>query len=191
MNQVRLYWLLLLIGLLACATLPPLPTPLPMVAAIATVPPVSATPRPTHTPDISPTETPLAALLPTSPTSPPVPQWQNPLDRMILDDAQNVFFHQVQPANSGLWQYDPGSFLHPIALVMNEATAFLLDGGRVLAFDLVNAAPPQPLLVPGDFVDDLLVQEPLDLSLVGEKLLVLDRTGDVYALDLATAVWAA
>jgi murein DD-endopeptidase MepM/ murein hydrolase activator NlpD len=72
---------------------------------------------------------------------------------------------------------------------MNETTAFLLDGGRVLAVDLVNAAPPRPLLQPGDFVNDLLVQEPLDLSLVEEKLLVLDRTGDVYALDLATAVW--
>jgi len=72
---------------------------------------------------------------------------------------------------------------------MNDSTAFLLDGGRVLALDLVNGGAPRLLLQPGDFVDDLPVQEPLDLALAGQHLLVLDRVGDVYRLDLATAVW--
>ncbi len=103
--------------------------------------------------------------------------------------SHNALFHQLLPANSGHWQFESGSFWHPIALEINETTAFLLDGGRVLALDLQSSAPPMPLLQPGDFVDGLLVQEPLDLALVGQQLLVQDRAGDLYALDLTSGSW--
>ncbi|MAT95728.1 MAG: hypothetical protein CL608_01065 [Anaerolineaceae bacterium] len=190
MIRLRLWGLLLFTGLLACAAPPsvgmppappPMPTASPTAAAVETaVPPATATVNPTALP-----------TLPPSPTATVGPAWQNPLDETLRATAvaHNATFQQLLPQNSGLWQYDPGSFWHPIALALNDRTAFLLDGGRVLVLDLTNGSPPQPLLQPGDFVGDLPVQEPLDVALVGEKLLVLDRVGDVYALDLVTAVW--
>jgi murein DD-endopeptidase MepM/ murein hydrolase activator NlpD len=192
-------WLLLIAELTACVTSPLIVVP---AAQVAATPPPSSTPSATVT--VQPTSLPAATVTATSlpfstslppslpsPTPLPLPQWENPLDEVMQETAvsQNAQFQQLLPTNSGVWQYDPGSFYHPIALAMNSQTAFLLDGGRVLALDLLAAAPPQPLLQSGDTVDDLQVQEPLDLALIGEELLVLDRTGDVYRLDLATAVW--
>ncbi len=188
MRGARLLGLLLLAGLLGCA--PPRAVVIPPATppVLATAPAATETAVPSSTPMQHPTTIP--ALQP-SPTAPIGPSWQNPLDETMRETAvsHNATFHNISPENSGLWQYDPGSFWHPIALAMNDTTAFLLDGGRVLALDLVNGTAPQPMLQPGDFVGDLLVQEPLDLALVGEQLLVLERAGDVYALDLATAVW--
>lgn len=190
MSRFQLLGILLLSGLLACAAPPSVVLPLatatltatlPTVTAVETaVPPATATVNPTALPTLLPSATPLAG-----------PHWQNPLDETLQETAvsHHATFHNLSPENSGLWQYIPGSFWHPIALAVNDTTAFLLDGGRVLALDLVTGTPPEPLLQPGDFVDDLPVQEPLDLALVGQQLLVLDRIGDVYALDLATAVW--
>ncbi len=188
MRCFRLLGLLLFAGLLACAAPPSVVVP----PATLPVPTASATAIATAVPPATPSQTPTTAptVLP-APTATAEPSWQYPLDETLRETAvsQNAIFHNLAPENSGLWQYDSGNFWHPIALVANDTTAFLLDGGRVLVLDLVNGAAPQPLLQPGDFVDDLLVQEPLDLALVGEQLLVLDRAGDVYALDWATAVW--
>ncbi|MCP4419398.1 MAG: M23 family metallopeptidase [Chloroflexi bacterium] len=189
-------WLMLLpIGLLACTTTPLIVVPVTIVSATQG----AATTLPSSTPSaISMTQpatlaaTSAFATLPPilpSPTALPLPQWENPLQEMMLETAvsQNAQFHSLLPSNSGLWQYDPGTFLHPIALAMNSQTAFLLDGGRVMALDLLNVAPPRILLQPGDTVEEMLVQEPLDLALVGGQLLVLDRAGDVYGWDLETA----
>lgn len=184
MRHHRLLFLALLGALLACAT-PPTPTPLAQVVpspqpteTATAVPPTATLPMPTSTPPIAPSAT-------------PAPVWDNPLDVGMQETAvaHNAIFHQLLPANSGRWQFEAGSFWHPIALEMNQATAFLLDGGRVLALDLLSGTLPTPLLQPGDFVDGLLVQEPLDLALVGPQLLVQDRAGDLYALDLATGRW--
>ncbi|MCA9901528.1 MAG: M23 family metallopeptidase [Ardenticatenaceae bacterium] len=188
MRYYRLLLLALLGALLACATPPaPVATPTPFMvvaaspqplATVTAVPPTATLPMPTSTPPIAPSAT-------------PAPVWDNPLDMEMQATAvaHNANFYQLLPANSGRWQFDVGSFWHPIALEMNQTTAFLLDGGRVLALDLVNGTPPTPLLQPGDFVDGLLVQEPLDLALVGPQLLVQDRAGDLYALDLAARRW--
>ena len=191
MNRQPLFWLLALLGgLIACASVRPVPTPLPGLDAVATVPPATATVRPALSPQPPSNGTSVAEPVPApSPTPRPIPHWQNGLDTTIRDGAQDAVFHQLLPENSGLWQYDSGSFWHPIALAMNETTAFLLDGGRVLALDLVQGNSPQPLLQPGDFVEGLLVQEPLDMTLIDDELLVLDRAGGMYRLDLATAVW--
>ena len=187
MNQVRLFWLLLLAGLLACAAPPTLvtPTAVPGVPTVVTPTPTAVS---TETPAIMPTNPPAAVP---SPTVPALPVWQNPLDPAMQETAvaANASFYQLLPENSGLWQFDLGSFWHPIALAMNETSAFLLDGGRVLLLDLANGVSPRVLLQPGDWVTDLVVEEPLDLALVGEELLVLDRVGDVYALDLAAETW--
>lgn len=189
MNRVHLVWLLLLVGLLACATVPPVViTPAANPAVPTTAATAVATAVPTQPPMLLPTDSPTAVP---SATVPALPVWQNPLDPAMQATAvaANVPFYPLLPENSGLWQFDPGSFWHPIALVMNESTAFLLDGGRVLALDLASGAPPELLLQPGDSVAGLLVQEPLDVVLVGGELLVLDRVGDVYARDLAAGTW--
>ncbi|MCB9006922.1 MAG: peptidoglycan DD-metalloendopeptidase family protein [Ardenticatenaceae bacterium] len=190
MMRLRLVSLLWLAGLLACAAPPaavlprpstptPLPTAAPTVEETA-VPPATTLPQSTAAPAPVPSATPVPVLL-----------WENPLAEAMQETAvaHGAAFHQLLPQNSGLWQFDLGSFWHPIALAMNESTAYLLDGGRVLALDLSGAAPPHLLLQPGQMVDGLLVQEPLDLSLIDNQLLVLDRAGGLYALDLATAVW--
>lgn len=190
MIRWRLFWpLALLAGLLACAAPPPVAVPSPAASTATAQPalPTQTVVQPTGTAVVLPT-----AVATNTPFPPPsLPQWHNPLDEAMQETAaaHDAAFYQMLPENTGLWQYDPGSFWHPIALALNETTAFLLDGGRVLALDLVNGAPPQTLLAPGDFVDNLLVQEPLDLTLMGNELLVLDRAGGVYRLDLATAVW--
>jgi murein DD-endopeptidase MepM/ murein hydrolase activator NlpD len=114
---------------------------------------------------------------------------------------------------SGLcaWQYPDGSLIHPLALEVISDTAYLLDTGRVLAVDL-GAGPsgptcellpkgtsyplPRVLLAPGDSVAGVPVIEPLDLATSAApassqpSLLVLDRAGDVYSYDPATASWA-
>lgn len=180
--------------LVACTTSPlavvpvtqmvvtPLPSRTPTV--VSTIPSTLPTVMPVKTAASSP------PILP-SPTTQPLPQWENRLDERVQETAvsQNIPFQQLSPSNSGVWQYVSGTFLHPIALQRHNNIVYLLDGGRVLTLNLLDASPPQPLLQPGDTVEELRVQEPLDLALIDGTLLVLDRTGDVYALDLAAAVW--
>jgi len=91
--------------------------------------------------------------------------------------------------NLGVWRFAEGSFVHPIALEVIDSTAYVLDGGRVLALDLAEASPPHLLLAPGDDVEQVRVLEPLDLSGDGGSLLVLDRAGDVYRYETQGATW--
>jgi murein DD-endopeptidase MepM/ murein hydrolase activator NlpD len=97
----------------------------------------------------------------------------------------------LQAPNTGVWRYAANSFLHPIALEVVGETAYLLDGGRVLALDLAEPAAPRLLLAPGDYVEEVRVLEPLDLAADGETLLALDRAGDVYRYDPAHGLSAA
>lgn len=190
MNRVRLAFLLVLTGLLACTAPPPaVIQPIdPVVAIVSPTAVVSATAVPIQTPISNPT-----AVSTPEPSATAVlrPVWQNPLDPAMRDTAvsANAAFYSLLPENSGLWQFAAGSFWHPIALAVNESTAFLLDGGRLLALDMRRSTPLTVLLQPGDVVENLVVQEPLDLALVGAELLVLDRVGDVYAFDLAAKTW--
>ncbi len=79
--------------------------------------------------------------------------------------------------------------LNPYLEFITE-TAYLLDGGRVLALTLDSARPSIQLLGPGDMVAGVRVLEPLDLAADGHSLLVLDRAGDVYRYDAAVDQWA-
>jgi murein DD-endopeptidase MepM/ murein hydrolase activator NlpD len=89
----------------------------------------------------------------------------------------------------GAWHLSDGTFVHPLALEVLGDTAYALEGGRVLAFDLVQPETPHVLLAPGDEVEDVRVLEPLDLASDGEHLLALDRAGDVYRFDPADDSW--
>ncbi len=101
--------------------------------------------------------------------------------------ARLIWLHQ---GNTGVWRYAENSFVHPIALEVIDDTAYLLDGGRVLALNLSAPTAPERLLAPGDQVENVRVQEPLDLASENGALLVLDRAGDVYRYDRADRTWS-
>ncbi|GIK55198.1 MAG: hypothetical protein BroJett015_08610 [Chloroflexota bacterium] len=101
-----------------------------------------------------------------------------------------VSYRLLDRSNTGVWRYDDGVFVYPIALEVAGNTAYLLDGGRVLLFDLAQPTSPVLLLSPGDLVEGVMVIEPLDLALTADALLALDRAGDVYRYDLATQTWS-
>ncbi len=103
----------------------------------------------------------------------------------------------LDEGNTGTWRYADNSFPHPIALQVIGDTAYLLDGGRILALSLDQTVAPSVILAPGDTVragslqpEAVRVLEPLDLAADGRSLLVLDRAGDVYRYELATGTWA-
>lgn len=200
LSQPRPLPLFLLITLLVLAACSP--------AAALDEPTPQPTIEPTHLPTIQPTNQPTP--LPPLPTSPPPPlptaaptasptavptplppQFSNPPDGQMEQTAVafNAPFRRPDPADTGLWQYAEGNFIHPIALVARGGMAYLLDGGRVLALPLDQPAPPALLLAPGDDVAGVRVIEPLDLFAAPDSLLVLDRAGDVYRYDWAAQTW--
>ena len=157
----------------SAVTLPdPSPTP----------PPATPTPPPAATATPAPSPTPTATLPPPTFTNPPNPELAS------LAAAHGVEFVPMQPQNTGLWQFAPGQFSHPIDLLWLDQTAYLLDRGRLLAVALTQPTPPQILLQPGDLIpanETLLtpampVQEPLALAQSNGRLWLLDRVGDVY-----------
>jgi murein DD-endopeptidase MepM/ murein hydrolase activator NlpD len=101
---------------------------------------------------------------------------------------------------------EPGwPIVHPIALAVADNQLFLIDSGRVYAAQMPAQLTPnatlglQRLLAPDDMIETLPVKEPVDLavssespsSVVNEKtLFVLDKSNDVYRLDLATGTWS-
>lgn len=137
-------------------------------------------------PTVAPTHTAL-------PTEPPLPFLENPPSGEFQDLA-TLFGSElavIDQTNTGIWQFPEGSFVHPIALEVGSDVAYMIDAGRVLQFDLQNAGagPPRVLLASGDKVEDVPVLEPLDLTLSGEQLLVLDRASDVYRFDVVGQEW--
>ncbi len=114
------------------------------------------------------------------------------VDQIVSAEAAETgaSFIWLNDDNVGVWRYADNLFIHPLALEVMDDTAFLLDGGRVLALDQDQAGTPQLLLAPGDAVEGTRVLEPLDLAVDGTSLLVLDRAGDVYLYDPATKAWS-
>ncbi len=189
--------LLLAVSLLAaCTQAPPaaLPTPdhpnTPISEHLNTqTPDHPITPTSEH--QITPT--PEHQITPTpEPLNTPAPSLQNPADEKMSQVARlaQASYRLLDQSNTGVWRYEDGVFVHPIALEVAGDTAYLLDGGRVLVFDLAQPTPPELLLAPGDWVEDVLVIEPLDLALTADSLLVLDRAGDVYRYVLAKQRWS-
>lgn len=144
---------------------------------------VPPTPSPTQTPFPTQTPQPTATLPPPAMSNPLLPQFVDVA--AAYDAAVSVW----QPETTGIWQYAENSFLHPIALDVLDNTLFMVDGGRVLALNLSAPEPPQLMLQPGDFVEGVRVLEPLDLTVSGPFVLVLDRAGDVYRFDPSAQAW--
>jgi murein DD-endopeptidase MepM/ murein hydrolase activator NlpD len=103
--------------------------------------------------------------------------------------ARLTWLEPSQEGNTGTWQFPANSFVHPLALEVVGQSAYLLDGGRVLAIDLARAGSLQVILAPGDSVEGVRALEPLDLAADGGALLVLDRAGDVYRYDPEGEAW--
>ena len=84
------------------------------------------------------------------------------------------------------------TLVHPIGMASDGETVWLLDGGRVIAVDILSAQTPLPevLLRPWDMIAGEPVQEPIDIALIPGGLLVLDRVGDVYRYDFESKSWA-
>ncbi len=162
---------------------PTIPPTIP-VAAIPTLINASAAPTALRI------ETAVSTPLPPEPTLQP-PSFESVRDEMMAQTAvsQQSEFVWLNPANTALWQYPENLFNHPIALDVYQETAYLLDGGRVLALDLAVPALPQLLLSAGDEIAGVRVLEILDLTVAADGLLVLDRAGDVYLYTWATQQW--
>ncbi len=105
-------------------------------------------------------------------------------------DAHHTWLSTDPTGNLGAWHYPQNSFVHPIALEVIGENGYLLDGGRILALDLVRPTQPEAILVPGDYVEETRVLEPLDLATEGGALLVLDRAGDVYRYEPEGTQWS-
>ncbi|MCZ7672708.1 MAG: hypothetical protein M5U34_39120 [Chloroflexi bacterium] len=155
------------------------PTPLPTA-----LPPIPTAPAPA-TPTRLPTTTP--APLPTLPS----PLIVNPVDADMEQTAvaQGVALHVVDSTNSGVWQYPQDTFIQPVSLATWQTDAFLLDAGRLLRLHLAEPQAAEVLLQAGDVVEGVTVIEPLALHPAPDGLLVLDRAGDVYRYEWATAAW--
>lgn len=156
----------------------------PTISSAATLPPTAT----------AVSSLPTATTVPPSPTPPPtataVPlTFANPRDEALAQTAvaHNASLVHHEPANTGIWEYPPGSFYHPIALAVHDGVIYLLDGGRVLA--LQAGQPLAVLLAPGDVVVGVPVVEPLDVTAAADGLIVLDRAGDVYRMDWETNNW--
>jgi murein DD-endopeptidase MepM/ murein hydrolase activator NlpD len=113
------------------------------------------------------------------------------VDEILSAEATPVGAEQtwLEEHNTGLWRYPTGSFIHPLALEVLGSTAYLLDGGRVLALELALPTEPELILAPGDAVENVPVLEPLDLANDGTSLLALDRAGDVYRYAPTSGDW--
>lgn len=91
--------------------------------------------------------------------------------------------------NTGIVRFAANTFLHPLALTVLGRTAYMLDGGRILALSLDSAEAPVVILAPGEYVEDVRVLEPLDLTDDGTSVLALDRAGDVYRYEPSGGSW--
>lgn len=162
--------------------------------AVAILP--SLTPPPTNTNTPPPPQSTIQPSTPSpqpptpSPTPLP-PSINNPSSEALSAQAAawSIPFTLLDDSNSGLWQFTPHSFIHPLALVVQSETAYLLDAGRILAINLAAPQPPTILLEPGQAIAGVRVLEPLDLAATPTELLALDRAGDVYAYEFATQSW--
>ncbi len=120
--------------------------------------------------------------------------------RAVLDAADQIVsaeavaagaqYVPIDAETTGTVRFAPNTIVHPIALTVLDRIVYLLDTGRILALALDGAQAADVLLTPGDYVDDVHVLEPLDLTADDGSLLVLDRAGDVYRYSPASETWA-
>ncbi len=137
------------------------------------------TPLPTQT-DL----TPIPTVTPLRPTATPIP----------IQSATPAPCEDPALPDSHQWCYTSSVgdvFVHPIAFVtdLQRARGYLLDSGRIFSLNLDEPAAPQVILASGAIISDTRVLELLDIELVNDTLLALDRAGDVYRYQIEEASW--
>ncbi len=164
--------LIVALGSSACDGQAPLATAVPTppdtaaaTEAVAPSPPPSATPVPTPHP------TPL-------PTPTVVPTWSTG-DTVLLDDT-----------NTDRYVWPAGAIVQPQGLAVLGTTAYLVDGGQLVAIDLTTGQAAR-LYPEAGRIDDIPVGEIFALapSSAGTGLLLLDKRGDLYGYDVASGMW--
>ena len=103
--------------------------------------------------------------------------------------AADARYVSLDASTTGVARYPTDTFIRPLALTVVGHTAYLLDGGRILALSLDRAEAPEVMLTAGDEVDGVRVLELLDLTSSGASLLALDRAGDVYRYEPSAESW--
>lgn len=115
----------------------------------------------------------------------------NAVDEILSAEATAVGarYISLDTNTSGTAEFPANTFTHPIALTVLDSTAYVLDGGRILALQLDGTQAPKVILTSGDYVEDIRVLEMLDLTDNGRTLLALDRAGDIYKYDPSGESW--
>jgi len=124
----------------------------------------TSTPRPTQTPTATPTSTPTPTCTPVIPTP-------------TIQMSGTIFLDED---NATIYRYAPGTFAHPLRMVVLNRTAYLADEGLLKAVDLENPGRWHIVRPPGNAVEGVPIKELGDLALSGESVLLLDRSGDLY-----------
>jgi len=82
--------------------------------------------------------------------------------------------------NATIYRYAPGTFAHPLRMMVLNGTVYLVDEGRLKAVDLENPGRWRIVKPSGNVVEGVPIKELGDLALSGDSLLLLDRSGDLY-----------
>ena len=170
----------------------------PIVSPTPTLPSPTATPQPPPA-TLAPPATSTPSPTPVATATLPPPTFDNPInpELVALAEAHGADFVPLTLANTGLWQFAPHQFSHPIDLLWVDGMVYVLDRGRLWAIDLAQPTPPHLLLQPGDLIPAheslmtpaLPVQEPLAIAHDNGRLWLLDRVGDVYGYTPAMGWW--
>ena len=137
---------------------------------------------------VAPAATPTAATLPATSKGPAT---ATPLPPLTTTPTTPASPTPIPPVR--ISQLPAGSLIHPLAAVVAGNTVYVIDGGRLKAFDV--RAPSNVRLVspPDGVVEGYPIQELAALAYAPSTgtLLLLDRSGNVYGWDLNTQWWIA
>jgi murein DD-endopeptidase MepM/ murein hydrolase activator NlpD len=130
--------------------------------------------------DLTPTLTPTSTSRPTStatPTSTPTPTCTPIIPTPTIQMTGTIFLDEE---NATIYRYAPGTFIHPLRMVVLNGTAYLVDRGLLISVDLEDPGSWRIVKPSGNAVEGVPIKELGDLALSGKSLLLLDRSGDVY-----------
>ncbi len=93
--------------------------------------------------------------------------------------------------NVDRYALETGALPHPHGLILLQETAYLVDGGELVALSLENNRATR-LAPPGGLIEGFPVGEIIYPALGpdGESILLLDKRGDLYRYDPATGHWS-
>ncbi len=130
------------------------------------------------TPTLAPTSTPRSAQTPTAtPTSTPTPTCTPIIPTPTIQMTGTIFLDEE---NATIYRYAPGTFVHPLRMVVLNSTAYLVDEGLLKAVELEDPGRWRIVRPLGNAVEGVPIKELGDLAFSGDSLLLLDRSGDLY-----------